>query len=1703
MGRTNESASKANGDLDITPHLDTEIRQRAIRELNETDSPRQKKRTRKSNRKLGKIDSPHRKEITQISNRGRSNTYLPHDSDITELVNGEIYGGAAREYRGERKERKKHERDMNIIGLRHMVDNDLIEDDAEDDDLDWSISTDSESDFEVFGEIRGREEVNSVPTQANIASVGVIHYDSYSHGSHDRRDPLLPASHNGPEMTITPWSALTEDTQELRTDDTSLSDPSDMVIFANIADDNENESAERTLNQAAERLSLYQSSIDASVSDLSIVEVEVPLVHIIDNEDYVEEMKDCNRNISLSTDSESDSGDDEDTQEVLATLTQETSETSTAANSYVYVEPPCAPLVRVEPSLFEGLESHSAPVNSYSMMTSAVLLATTAPSPPPQDKPFSARLSEGRQTSDPNILAHSFERRIVYEPLVPPTPTPPPPLPLPAVKTQPEKPKSPPAKAYPSSSAMKSRHLITRPKEGSVRNRRKLPVLVLYAVTAESESEEKVVLPSPHNSFWDHQLHITYGNEPYTDFQTSPDEEPRIDQLEGSEKELQTKKHSVEDCLSLDPSAITCEERTFSAVAESEVPAVTKTAAAAAAAATVATVAASSSSPVEAVSGGDANLDEGPLVIINPTPDSMSVTTRGTITTRGTATKGMVRLPTIYVPASFDEMFASMGSPSPYKQSDSTDDLSELGSSIRSIDLMQTLDEASMQSPVQPPAPSLKSVSLLDPVVKLPGSPSPSPFPYIISSVTKPCMYDAMVQGSEPTPIKDALTDYYNDVTPSHGNDERDQSLVSGSESNSPCRSVSSHPLLDESVLLTPRMDITDIMGQGAGDRESEGHSQGKGTPPRTPERRGSRTAKKSISPKESRGIHLSYTGREIEDLRFSRNASKSSDKNSVDTDLKFDREMDRRALLDAEKRAKDDAQKVVKADMEKKVARDALRMHAEEMDRMSLKAAQKSKSVELEKQRVDKLRAEEKETKARRDAADEARRLYDEVEKKKNRDAELKETELKKATRRGSGNLITVIEAEQQELKRLNAEREATIKEDIAQRVAQEKAAKDSANADLKFNREMDRRALLDAEKRAKDDAQRVVKADMEKKVARDALRMHAEEMDRMSLKAAQKSKANQRDRFSSGGGALNTTIDSETERAKQGGIETSEGTSASSPRSDSDNTYDFSVSDNSQHAELQKRIANTKKANQEIQQRLNASRQALLAADAEKEALADQERTEFLQHEAKVEAEATAAATDATSKRASLMNDWISREEKKKTETRESDRLKSMGREAGTDADEETLKQQRVEEAKQRESFSKRKNAYQEACRLSADAKNHGLQDMDRRTSLDARDALRMHAEEMDRMSLKAAQKSKSVELEKQRVDEMKALGAEEEVKKVKAVESRIRYDGAESSRLAVLKRKEEDQGVEGGKVSTDKVNKLRDMILSRTSSEADIKAPGSVERRSPFSPMPGAQRKSVGDLAFSRESKIPSKIPVLVRREAKMGNSDSPTTISSNDSPQPYVPVLKAKTYADSVSRTLGARSLSCDDVWKQRPEDNLIQGTETDQKPLVEKGNVMDLLQEKRVTQSNERKMKEEIDKGILRAGEKRIKDENDRKSFLEREKKNQQEKRRLFLAEREQNVRDERDRHLKEDHERKIRLESDRKIRDENAKRIKAAYEQNLKDELEAKSSVKKERKQVEDSERKSVIRDVNTDDTDRRGSFKSSTRDGRDKEKGK
>ena len=769
----------------------------------------------------------------------------------------------------------------------------------------------------------------------------------------------------------------------------------------------------------------------------------------------------------------------------------------------------------------------------------------------------------------------------------------------------------------------------------------------------------------------------------------------------------------------------------------------------------------------------------------------------------------------------------------------------------------------------------------------------------------------------------------------------------------------------------------------------------------------------------------------------------------------------------------------------------------------MSLKAAQKSKSVELEKQRVDKLRAEEKETKARRDAADEARRLYDEVEKKKNRDAELKETELKKATRRGSGNLITVIEAEQQELKRLNAEREATIKEDIAQRVAQEKAAKDSANADLKFNREMDRRALLDAEKRAKDDAQRVVKADMEKKVARDALRMHAEEMDRMSLKAAQKSKANQRDRFSSGGGALNTTIDSETERAKQGGIETSEGTSASSPRSDSDNTYDFSVSDNSQHAELQKRIANTKKANQEIQQRLNASRQALLAADAEKEALADQERTEFLQHEAKVEAEATAAATDATSKRASLMNDWISREEKKKTETRESDRLKSMGREAGTDADEETLKQQRVEEAKQRESFSKRKNAYQEACRLSADAKNHGLQDMDRRTSLDARDALRMHAEEMDRMSLKAAQKSKSVELEKQRVDEMKALGAEEEVKKVKAVESRIRYDGAESSRLAVLKRKEEDQGVEGGKVSTDKVNKLRDMILSRTSSEADIKAPGSVERRSPFSPMPGAQRKSVGDLAFSRESKIPSKIPVLVRREAKMGNSDSPTTISSNDSPQPYVPVLKAKTYADSVSRTLGARSLSCDDVWKQRPEDNLIQGTETDQKPLVEKGNVMDLLQEKRVTQSNERKMKEEIDKGILRAGEKRIKDENDRKSFLEREKKNQQEKRRLFLAEREQNVRDERDRHLKEDHERKIRLESDRKIRDENAKRIKAAYEQNLKDELEAKSSVKKERKQVEDSERKSVIRDVNTDDTDRRGSFKSSTRDGRDKEKGK
>ena len=570
--------------------------------------------------------------------------------------------------------------------------------------------------------------------------------------------------------------------------------------------------------------------------------------------------------------------------------------------------------------------------------------------------------------------------------------------------------------------------------------------------------------------------------------------------------------------------------------------------------------------------------------------------------------------------------------------------------------------------------------------------------------------------------------------------------------------------------------------------------------------------------------------------------------------------------------------------------------------------------------------------------------------------------------------------------------------------------------------------------------------------------------------------------------------------------------------------------MSDNSQHAELQKRIANTKKANQEIQQRLNASRQALLAADAEKEALADQERREFLQHEAKVEAEATAAATDATSKRASLMNDWISREEKKKTETRESDRLKSMGHKAGTDADEETLKQQRVEEAKQRESFSKRRNAYEDACRLSADAKNHGIQGMDRRISLDAekrakddaqrvvkadmekkvaRDALRMHAEEMDRMSLKAAQKSKSVELEKQRVDEMKALGVEEEVKKLKAVESRIRFDSAESSRLVVLERKEEGQGIGGagggGKVSTDKVNKLRDMILSRTSSEADIKAPGSIERRSPFSPIPGAQRKTSGDLAFSRESKIPSKIPVPVRREAKIGNNDSPTTISSTDSPQPYVPVLKAKTYADSVSRTLGARSLSCDDVWKQRPEDNLILGTETDQKPIVEKGNVMDLLQEKRVTQSNERKMKEEIDKGILLAGEKRIKDENDRKSFLEREKKNQQEKRRLFLAEREQNVRDERDRHLKEDHERKIRLESDRKIRDENAKRIKAAYEQNLKDELEAKSSVKKERKQVEDSERKSVIRDVNTDDTDRRGSFKSSTRDSRDnnKEKGK
>jgi hypothetical protein len=298
---------------------------------------------------------------------------------------------------------------------------------------------------------------------------------------------------------------------------------------------------------------------------------------------------------------------------------------------------------------------------------------------------------------------------------------------------------------------------------------------------------------------------------------------------------------------------------------------------------------------------------------------------------------------------------------------------------------------------------------------------------------------------------------------------------------------------------------------------------------------------------------------------------------------------------------------------------------------------------------------------------------------------------------------------------------------------------------------------------------------------------------------------------------------------------------------------------------------------------------------------------------------------------------------------------------------------------------------------------------------------------------------------------------------------------------------------------------VNSLRDKILSRTSSEADIKASGALGRRAFLSSTPGAQRKVGGDAASPRESKMPSKIPLPVRKEAKIGNSDSPipspTPSVQSDSSQTPGPASRTKV---EVTRTLGPRSLSCDDVWKQRPEDALIFGTETDQKPLVEKGNAWDLLRERRVTESNERKMKEEIDKGILLAGEKRRKDENDRKSFLEREKKNQQEKRRLFLAEREQNVRDERDRHLKEDHERKIRLESDRKIRDENAKRIKAAYEQNLKDELEAKSSLKKERKLVEDSERKSVIREVGTEEADKRSSLKPVSRDkDNNKDKGK
>ena len=186
LGRTQESASKSSIDLDITPLPGNQNAQKTNNELDGKDSPRKKKRMRKSKRKLGKNESPLKKENTKISYRDSNDTHLPRDSDFTELENAERSSRTERELRDERRERRKHERDLGIIGMSDNGDgDDLTEDDEDDDDLDWSISTDSESDFEVFGEIREREVVNeNAPTGENAASVGIIHYDSYTQGQH-------------------------------------------------------------------------------------------------------------------------------------------------------------------------------------------------------------------------------------------------------------------------------------------------------------------------------------------------------------------------------------------------------------------------------------------------------------------------------------------------------------------------------------------------------------------------------------------------------------------------------------------------------------------------------------------------------------------------------------------------------------------------------------------------------------------------------------------------------------------------------------------------------------------------------------------------------------------------------------------------------------------------------------------------------------------------------------------------------------------------------------------------------------------------------------------------------------------------------------------------------------------------------------------------------------------------------------------------------------------------------------------------------------------------------------------------------------------------------------------------------------------------------------------------------------------------------